>query len=48
MDETPNPAMMQVFFDQIVGVLLRGIFSFQIRNERTIQHLETRSPGQLI
>lgn len=34
-------AMMPVFFDEIVGVLLRSLFSFRTMNERTIQHLES-------
>ena len=41
-------ALMPVFFDDIVAVLLRGIFSSHAMNERTIQHLETFPTGQPI
>lgn len=40
--------MMPVFFDEIVGSLLKGIFSFNAMNERTIQQLETFPPNQPI
>jgi hypothetical protein len=38
--------ILPVFFDEIVGVLLRGIFSFHAMNERTIQQLESFPPNQ--
>ena len=40
--------MMPVFFDQIVGFLLRGISSFKTMNEQTIQQLEALPQGQSI